>query len=120
MSLNGGMTLDTACISPISALDSFIDTSAIAVHFQPIVSVHSGHVFAYEALSRGPAGTALEPPLALFRAAREHRLLAPLEAVCRERAMTRWVDAGLDERLFINVSPEVLLCLLYTSPSPRD
>jgi len=119
MPLNGGMNPDISCISPIAGLDAFIDTAAITVHFQPIVSVHSGHVFAYEALSRGPAGTSLEPPLALFRAARAQRLLAPLEAVCRERAMTRWVDAGLDERLFINVSPEVLLDPQHRSGETR-
>jgi len=45
----------------------------------------------------------------MFEAAREQSLLASLEAVCRQRAISAWVDERLDELLFVNVSPEILL-----------
>lgn len=101
------MNPDTAA-EPATLAD-VIARRALRVHFQPIVSVPTGRVLAYEALSRGPQGSAYANPLPMFQAAREHGLLASLERVCRERAIESWVDTGLSELLFLNVSPEVLI-----------
>jgi len=38
-------------------------------HFQPFVDLEGGHAVGYEALIRGPRGSTLERPDALFRAA---------------------------------------------------
>ncbi len=64
----------------------------------------------YEALSRGPAGTALERPDLLFAAARRGRRLRDLDIACRAAALTAAKAAGLTEpyRLFINAEPEAL------------
>lgn len=91
------------------SLADVIERRALRVYFQPIVSVPTGSVLAYEALSRGPRGSAYANPLSLFQAAREHGLLAQLERVCRERAIESWIDTGLSELLFLNISPEVLI-----------
>ncbi|MCI0511257.1 diguanylate cyclase/phosphodiesterase [Chromohalobacter marismortui] len=101
----------TTCITETTdeALSTIVREGRIDVHFQPIVAIRSGRVFAYEALSRGPQDTVYASPLTMFEEAREQSLLAPLDAVCRQRAITAWAGEGLDELLFINVSPEVLL-----------
>ncbi len=78
--------------------------------FQPIVDLDTGAVVAYEALARGPRGTALEMPSDLFDAARAHGLLGELDGACRRAALRGAVDAGLlaPLTLFVNVEPEVL------------
>lgn len=113
------MSHDTLSPAPVPTLSSIIDDARIDVHYQPIVAVHAGRVFAYEALSRGPKGSPFAQPLALFQAARETGLLASLEAVCRERAVRDFVAEGLEERLFVNVSPEVLLDPQHRSGETR-
>ncbi len=79
------------------------------MHFQPIVSVPTARVLGYEALARGPRGSPYASPLPLFGAAREAGQLAPLERLCRERAVEGWVATELSELLFLNVTPEVLI-----------
>ena len=50
-------------------LDRIVGTRAVRAVFQPLIDLDSGDVVAYEALARGPAGSALESPAALFQAA---------------------------------------------------
>ena len=78
--------------------------------FQPIVDLDSGRAVAYEALARGPRGSALERPDHLFAAARTAGLLAELDAACRAAAFRGAIEAGLlaPLTLFVNVEPEVL------------
>ncbi|WP_129140569.1 EAL domain-containing protein [Modicisalibacter coralii] len=113
------MSHDTLTSASAPTLSSIIDDARIDVHYQPIVAVHAGRVFAYEALSRGPSGTPFARPVPLFQAAREAGLLASLESVCRERAVRDFVAEGLGERLFVNVSPEVLLDPQHRSGDTR-
>lgn len=78
--------------------------------FQPIVHLDSGSVVGYEALARGPAGTALEMPAALFAAARSEGTGGELDRACRESAIAGAVAGGLDaeDLLFLNVEPSTL------------
>lgn len=78
--------------------------------FQPIVDLEDGEVVGFEALSRGPAGTDLESPAALFGAARTSGLLAELDEACRLEAFRSASALGLASPLtvFVNVEPEVL------------
>jgi EAL domain-containing protein (putative c-di-GMP-specific phosphodiesterase class I) len=78
--------------------------------FQPIVDLGTGAALGYEALSRGPAGSALESPAALFGAASEAGLTIELDWVCRGLAL-RAALAGHVHRtraIFINVEPTSL------------
>ena len=86
-----------------------IASGRVRTVFQPIVDLDAGQVVAYEALSRGPEG-ALERPDLLFAAAREHDLLAGLDALCRASALRNAIDLGWpgELALFVNVEPEVL------------
>ena len=58
--------------------------------FQPIVYLLDGSIFGYEALSRGPVGSALESPLLLFDAADQVGLTWELDYACRHRAIDRF------------------------------
>lgn len=73
--------------------------------FQPILDFRTSGVAGYEGLVRGPAGTAIHSPLALFAAARRHGLLAPLELACRRTVLRGFVEQDLPERLFLNIGP---------------
>lgn len=73
--------------------------------FQPIVEMETRRVMGYEGLSRGPRGSELEPPIALFGLAGRNGLVEELERACRRQAFVDWNGAGLAGRLFINTVP---------------
>lgn len=91
------------------ALEQILADEATSVLFQPIASTVERRIVGYEALSRGPSNSSLHSPLTLFAAARHWGMLSELEALCRKRAIRRFVELGLPGRLFLNVSPETLL-----------
>jgi EAL domain-containing protein (putative c-di-GMP-specific phosphodiesterase class I) len=86
-------------------IDIVIDGAEVQTQFQPIVHIATGSVVAFEALSRGPAGTEFESPVALLDAAREAGRLGELDWLCRTRAMQAAASSALPEQLswFINV-----------------
>lgn len=75
--------------------------------FQPITNLDTDATVGFEALARGPAGSELEMPGALFAAAEPEGLIGELDRVCRERALSDAIAGGLgqDDLLFINVEP---------------
>ena len=87
-----------------------ISSGGIRSLFQPIVDLGTGRVVAYEALARGPVGSGLESPDALFAAARAANLLVELEEACRVAAFHGAFEQGLlaPLTLFVNMEPEVL------------
>jgi EAL domain-containing protein (putative c-di-GMP-specific phosphodiesterase class I) len=76
--------------------------------FEPIVEVQTRTVFGYEALSRGPEGTALHSPSALFDTAARHDLLFQLDCLCRRRALEGARDLPGGAKLFLNVRPTTI------------
>ncbi|MEA2384755.1 MAG: hypothetical protein QOH72_4726 [Solirubrobacteraceae bacterium] len=94
-------------ISPIAAL--LAEGGARSV-YQPVVRFPERRVVAYEALARGPVGSALESPAALFAAAGAEGLVAELDWACRMAAMGGALDGRLDPAtaLLVNVEPDVL------------
>jgi diguanylate cyclase (GGDEF)-like protein len=78
-------------------------------HFQPIVKLVSGEVFAHEGLIRGPEGSSLRAPDALFRAARQDGLAIALEKECLATCLAAWPLQGSTQRLFLNLSGHTLL-----------
>ncbi len=93
-----------------AVLERLLAERAVRTVFQPLVGLDSGQVLGFEALSRGPAGSALERPDLLFAAARRSRRLRDLDIACRTAALRAARRAGLAEpyRLFINAEPEAL------------
>jgi EAL domain-containing protein (putative c-di-GMP-specific phosphodiesterase class I) len=75
--------------------------------YQPIVRLSDRRVIAYEALARGPAGSALELPDALFGTARREGLETTLDWECWRAALRGGLQSGLnpERALFVNVEP---------------
>ena len=96
----------TSAASPIS-IDAIIDDRLIRTLFQPVVHLDSRSVTGFEALTRGPVGSALESPMALLQAARSAGRLGELDWLCRAQAMQTAADSGLPEALswLVNVEP---------------
>ncbi len=82
--------------------------TGLRTEFQPVLDLRNGTVFAYEALSRGPAGSAFERPAALFSLARAHGFDSDIEMVAVRMAVERFAAAGAPAKLFVNFSPRAL------------
>jgi EAL domain-containing protein (putative c-di-GMP-specific phosphodiesterase class I) len=91
-------------------LEQVLSRGGITCVYQPVVNLETGETVAYEALARGPSGSGLEAPAALFAAARRIGRLDDLDWACRGAAAQGALDAGLGSeiRLLINVEPETL------------
>jgi EAL domain-containing protein (putative c-di-GMP-specific phosphodiesterase class I) len=89
------------------SIQAVLDEQAVRTLFQPIVHLESGTVVGFEALTRGPAGSALESPMALLQAAAAAGLVGELDWLCRVSAMRTAADSGLPPSLswFVNVEP---------------
>ncbi len=84
--------------------------------FQPIVSLKDGEILGYEALSRGPAGSDFESPLALLAYAKENDFLWDIEYLCRQQALENsrsFLQEG--QLLFINVDADIFNDSKYQS-----
>lgn len=91
----------------IQSIRALIREHAIEMVFQPIVSLHSRRIFAYEALARFPDGTLA--PDAWFARAAEVGLGLELELEAAERALACLHALPHPYRLSINASPETLV-----------
>lgn len=88
-----------------STLQDIILEDGIASVYQPIVHFGTGEVFGYEALSRGPRGSTLQSPAALFGVADEVGLTFELDRACFRRALRSAVGLEPVHRLFLNLLP---------------
>jgi len=91
-------------------LDRILEQGLLRTVYQPIADLDSGAVVGYEALARGPEGSALERPDRLFAAARAEGRTLELEWACRAAALNGALAGGLRRplSLFINVEPSTL------------
>jgi EAL domain-containing protein (putative c-di-GMP-specific phosphodiesterase class I) len=98
-------------------LASIISRRSVTAAYQPIVDLETGETVAFEALARGPAGSALENPAALFNTARACGRIGELDALCRQRAVQGMLEARLPRELllFVNVEP----ASIGLRPEPR-
>jgi EAL domain-containing protein (putative c-di-GMP-specific phosphodiesterase class I) len=87
-----------------------LEERAIFPVYQPIMDLATETVVAVEALTRGPAGSPVEFPDALFAAAARAGLMAPLDKVCFARALQVARDGWdvVPPLVFINVEPAAL------------
>jgi EAL domain-containing protein (putative c-di-GMP-specific phosphodiesterase class I) len=86
-------------------LQEILLTDEITTLFQPVVDLQRGGILGYEALSRGPAGTAQQSPINLFAAAAEADLVFELDRHCRWRALRSSRELPRTAKLFLNVFP---------------
>jgi len=90
-------------------LKNILANKEITTVFQPIFNVIDETIVGYEALTRGPVDSELYPPDVLFSVATELGLLSELEILCRDKAIQRFAQLQLSGKLFLNISPLVLL-----------
>jgi EAL domain-containing protein (putative c-di-GMP-specific phosphodiesterase class I) len=90
------------------AVGDVLAHGAIEIGFQPVVDLVTREPVGFEALARGPAGTELERPAALFAAARAAGRLDELDWLCQRSALKAALRAGLRAPavLFVNVEAD--------------
>lgn len=76
------------------SLDVLIEEGGVRAVYQPIVDLDTGVVVAHEALARGPEGSDLATPAALFAAARAEGCVPELDRACRRAAVAGVLAAG--------------------------
>ncbi|HET9516124.1 MAG TPA: EAL domain-containing protein [Actinoplanes sp.] len=98
----------TQASAPATTIEEVVARRQIRIEFQPIVDVASGEVVAYEALTRGPAGTPLESPAALFARAQDAGLGGELDTIAHATAFRLALEADLhpSTSIFINAHPD--------------
>ncbi len=89
-------------------LADILAEGAVEAGFQPVVDLASGRVVGWEALARGPRGSALERPDLLFAAARAAGRHEELDVLCQRNALRAALDAGVRAPcvLFLNIEPD--------------
>jgi EAL domain-containing protein (putative c-di-GMP-specific phosphodiesterase class I) len=86
-------------------LEKILLEQTVTTVFEPIVALASNAVLGYEALSRGPSGTGLETPMALFGTAELFDREYELDSLCRRRALSNARGIASDQLLFLNILP---------------
>ncbi len=85
-----------------------IKSKSVRTVLQPILSLRSGDVEGYEALTRGPSGSFFENPENLFRISQTCNMVWELEYLCRAKALEKFGAQEVHGRLFLNVNPNVM------------
>ncbi len=91
-------------------LARIIDKRLVTMMYQPITSLLDDSVVGYEALARGPQGSELATPAAMFAAAREAGRIKELDLLCQSQAVVQARDVLLKtgHALFVNVEASIL------------
>ncbi len=90
-------------------LRDIIRTQRLTALFQPIVDLETAGIHGYEGLIRGPSDSVLHSPVSLLKAAGECGLKYDLELLCHKVLAYSFQTLGLPGKLFLNVSPDVLV-----------
>lgn len=91
------------------SFDTILAKRLLSAVFQPIVASADLGMTGYEGLIRGPAGSQLESPAALFARARALGRQQELERLCLNVQCTRFAEHELPGKLFLNVGTGLLL-----------
>lgn len=95
----------------LSCLRHILQTGGLSAVYQPIVNLRSGKLLGYEGLIRGPIHAPLQAPADLFKVAGENDLTEEIESLCCRTVADQFVHLGLEGKLFINISPAVLVAI---------
>src|SRR4051794_1467809 len=100
----------TTTAGQAGALRRLLTSGGLRAVYQPIIDLDTYAPVAYEALVRGPQGSPLESPAALFGQAAAAGLLSDLDRAARAPAIEGALAAGLrpPHTLFLNVEPSTL------------
>ncbi|MGP8207514.1 MAG: EAL domain-containing protein [Acidimicrobiales bacterium] len=115
------IALGAGCVADerrlVAAVNQVIDRRAVTTLFQPLVDLETAEVVGYEALSRGPAGSGVESPQALFNGALLAGRLSEFDWMCAARACDAVTRARLHPwtTIFLNLKPATVM-----TTCPRD
>ena len=104
----------------IRELEQIIEDKKLRTHFQPIISLKTGKILGYEALTRGPEDNLYLSPNRLFADAKCFNMLFELEKLAREKALFHARQLDPQYKLFINVDPCVICDKNFTGGFTRD
>ncbi len=90
-------------------LNSILQDNRLIPLFQPVVDLNGGGIIGYEGLIRGPMDSPLHSPIALFDRARRDGRVAELETRCHTTHIESFIQLGLEGKLFLNTSPDVMI-----------
>ncbi|HEY0842352.1 GGDEF domain-containing protein [Methylotenera sp.] len=96
---------EAACLH----LHDIIQNRQLTAAFQPILNMQQGKFIGYEGLIRGPINSMLHSPMALFAMARSCGLVTELEYLCRQTVLESFAKQNLPGKIFLNISPDILL-----------
>jgi EAL domain-containing protein (putative c-di-GMP-specific phosphodiesterase class I) len=104
-------------VDVVRTIDEVLDGGMVRSLYQPIVHLDSGKTIGFEALGRGPRGSALESADQLLAAADASQLTPVLDWAWQIAALRGAMDAQLGHaaHLFINIEP-----LTLTQPPPME
>jgi EAL domain-containing protein (putative c-di-GMP-specific phosphodiesterase class I)/GGDEF domain-containing protein len=108
------MSLDSSPPSAAPGIEDLIARGDLSAVFQPIVDLKEGAVLGYEGLIRGPAGTPLETPFALFAQALVENCAIELEQAAARTCIEAFARLDFDGKLFLNFSAGAIQQLAET------
>jgi len=93
--------------SPLFSADDFLDAIPYSIEyaFQPIVNIHTGVVYGFEALLRGQEGMGLSSIQNFFDHAWQLGVLHQADLALRQKALLAFsnIPAAQDKKLFFNL-----------------
>ncbi|MCL4441999.1 MAG: EAL domain-containing protein [Firmicutes bacterium] len=101
-------TWDQQTVHLLGEFNELLENKKFRIAYQPIVSLQTGEILAWEALTRGPENSYFFSPAVIFNYAAEVGLLFPLEKVCREIAIKNLGLVDNMQKLFLNIHPHTI------------
>ncbi|HEV3422766.1 MAG TPA: phosphodiesterase [Paraburkholderia sp.] len=102
------MPLRSSPRSAAPSIGDLIARRALSAVFQPIVEFDDGAILGYEGLIRGPAGSPLETPFALFAQASAEGRVIELERAAARTCVEAFARLACEGKLFLNFSAGAL------------
>lgn len=106
--LRARMRVDLSQLSLSSEFNAILNEGTLNALFQPIADFSNGTILAWEALTRGPKGSAFQSPAMLFDFAEQSGKLFALERLCREKAIRSLGNINQGQKLFLNIHPKTM------------
>ncbi|HEY1998663.1 phosphodiesterase [Paraburkholderia sp.] len=107
------MPLSAPPRSAAPSIEDLIARRQLSAVFQPIVEFDDGAILGYEGLIRGPAGSSLESPFALFAQANAEGRVIALEWAAARTCIDAFARLGCEGKLFLNFSAGALRQLAH-------
>jgi len=106
-SLEGSVPITSS--AKIQALRQLLSERNMTIAFQPIWSLATGSVLAFEALARPAADYGFSGPQELFDLAEQMGRAHELDVICLEKILARAAELPPDTLLFMNLTPQALV-----------